>query len=66
MTTYRQVRITTDKFSDRGVRSGTKGFVIETYPDGASEIEIVNPDGSTLAQFVAQPDEFESVEGSAN
>ena len=58
MTTFRpydRVEIVTDRFAAKGVLSGAIGYVIERWDDGALEIEVMNPDGSTAAQFVAQP-----------
>ena len=52
---FDRVEIVTDRFGVQGVPSGTIGYVIERWADGALEIEVVNPDGSTAAEFVAQP-----------
>jgi hypothetical protein len=52
------VIIDTDRFLDQGVSKGSLGYIIERWPDGALEVEVMRPDGSTTAQFVAQPSEL--------
>lgn len=63
---YDRVRLTTDRYAADGARRGDIGYIIEIYDDGALEIEISAPDGSTVALFAAQPDEVEVIpEGSS-
>ena len=55
---YDRVEIVTSRFVGEGVPVGAIGYVIERWSDGALEIEVTKPDGSTLAQFVAQPSDL--------
>ncbi len=55
---YDRVEIVTDRFASEGVQRGATGYVIERWDDGALEVEIMNPDGSTAAQFVAAPEDL--------
>jgi Domain of unknown function (DUF4926) len=55
---YDRVEITTDRFASEGVPLGSIGYVIEHWPDGALEVEVMKADGSTAAQFVAQPSDL--------
>jgi hypothetical protein len=53
-----KVEILTDRFIDEGVRPGSFGYILEQWHDGCVEVEVVNRDGSTAAQFVAQRSEI--------
>ncbi len=55
---YDRVEVITDRFRDEGAPRGAIGYVIERWSDGALEVEVMKPDGSTAAQFVAQPSEL--------
>jgi hypothetical protein len=55
---YDRVEIATDRFAEEGAHRGAIGFVIERWPDGSLEVEVMNSDGSTAAQFVAQAAEL--------
>lgn len=55
---YDRVEIVTDRFAGEGVSRGAIGYVIERWADGALEVEVLNPDGSTAAQFVAEPSDL--------
>jgi hypothetical protein len=52
---FDRVEIGTDRFASEGAPRGTVGYVIERWNDGALEVEVMRSDGSTAAQFVAQP-----------
>ena len=52
---FDRVEITTDRFAAEGAPRGTVGYVVERWYDGALEVEVMRSDGSTAAQFVAQP-----------
>jgi len=57
---YDRVRVITDRFLDEGAAPGTRGYVLEVYPDGNFEIEVSDQGtGETIAQFVAVPGEVE-------
>jgi hypothetical protein len=57
---YDRVRIVSDRFTEHGVAAGTRGYVIEKYPDGNFEVEVSNPDtGETLAMFAVSPEDVE-------
>lgn len=60
---YDRVRVTTDRLRGEGVPLGSVGYIIETYPDGAFEVEVSDPStGATLALVVATPGELERAE----
>lgn len=56
---YSRVRLLTDRFRSEGAAEGDLGYVIETYPDGACEVEFSNPQGITFAQIIACEDELQ-------
>jgi hypothetical protein len=60
---YDRVEIATDRFAEEGVHRGAIGYVIERWPDGALEVEVLKSDGSTAAQFVAHPSELQLAPG---
>jgi len=62
---YDRVEVVTDRFTDDGVTRGSIGYVIERWPDGALEVEIMNPDGSTAAQFAARPADLRHASGTS-
>jgi hypothetical protein len=53
-----RVEVVTDRLVMQGVPRGTIGYVIERWPDGALEVEVMRTDGSSAAQFVASPSEL--------
>ena len=55
---FSPVRLTTDRYIDRGVGKGALGFVLEVY-DGAYEVEFSRPDGITIAWFAVEAAELE-------
>lgn len=57
---YDRVEITTDRLAGLGAPRGAIGYVIERWPDGALEVEVMFSDGSTRAQVVASPSELRS------
>ena len=59
---YDRVRVVSDRFRDRGAPPGTLGCIIEEWEDGAYEVEVSGPDGTTTAQFAARGDELELAE----
>jgi hypothetical protein len=52
------VEVVTSRLMNEGVPFGSIGYVIERWPDGALEVEVMKADGSSSAQFVAQPHEL--------
>ncbi len=60
---FDRVRVVTDRFVDDGAPSGSIGYVIERYEDGALEVEVSDPlTGETVAQFVAASEDLERAE----
>jgi uncharacterized protein DUF4926 len=59
---YAKVRIATNRFHAEGVHAGSIGYVIECYPKGRYEVEVSNPDGVTIAQFVAEEAELHQID----
>jgi hypothetical protein len=53
-----RVEVISDRLLNEGAPRGTIGYVIERWRDGALEIEVMHPDGSTAVQFVAQPSDL--------
>lgn len=62
---YSRVSLLTDKFQDDGVGIGAVGYVIETYPPDAYEVEFSDADGATLAQIVVCHEELAPVPSAA-
>ena len=61
MTRFRphdRVEITSDRFAYLGVPLGSVGYVLALWSDNAVEVEVMYSDGSTLAQFVAYPEDL--------
>lgn len=50
---YSRVRLLTDKYVPNGAPRGAVGSVIETYDNGAYEVEFADEDGIDYAQIVA-------------
>lgn len=42
----------------QGLRAGSRGAVVECYPDQAYEVEFTNLEGETLAMMVLNPFQF--------
>jgi hypothetical protein len=65
---YSRVRIRSSRHTSEGAPQGSLGYIIESFDDGAYEVEISDLDGVTLAQIVVRPDEIEPDEpgGAAN
>jgi hypothetical protein len=59
---YDMVRISTDRFAHLGANRDSIAYVIERWPDGGLELELVDDDGSTIAQFVATEGDLELIE----
>lgn len=55
---YSRVRLLTDKYLTEGAHTGDLGYVIETYPDGAYEVEFSDSSGISFAQIVANEEEL--------
>lgn len=52
------VRLTTDRYADRGVGFGAMGIIVLIH-DSAYEVEFSRPDGTTIAWFAVRPEELE-------
>jgi hypothetical protein len=59
---YAEVRIVTNRFHAEGVHAGDIGYVIECHPKGNYEVELSDPDGVTIAQFVAEEAELQQID----
>ena len=56
------VRLTTDRYAERGVRFGAIGTIVLLH-DGAYEVEFSRPEGTTNAWFAVLPEELELIKG---
>jgi len=56
---YSRIRLTTPHYESEGVPLGSIGYLIETYSDGAYEVEFSAPDGTTIAQLVLNDSEIQ-------
>jgi hypothetical protein len=54
------VRLTTDRYSTRGVDRGAIGTIVLLHGD-AYEVEFSRSDGTTIAWFTVRPEEIELV-----
>jgi Domain of unknown function (DUF4926) len=50
---FSRVMVLTDKYGDRGVPCGARGYVIEVYDNGEYEVEFSGADGVNYASIVA-------------
>jgi ATP-dependent exoDNAse (exonuclease V) alpha subunit len=50
------VRLTTNRYRDRGVGNGAIGVIVLVHHD-AYEVEFSRPDGTTIDSFAVQPSE---------
>jgi hypothetical protein len=55
------VRLTSDRYADRGVSTGAIGTIVLVH-DGAYEVEFSRRDGTTIAWFAVRPEELELLE----
>lgn len=56
---YSRVKIVSSRFISEGVSAGSHGYIIDVYPDGAYEVEVSAPDGTTVALLIAKEDDLE-------
>jgi hypothetical protein len=54
------VRLTTDRYADRGVGYGAVGTIVLIH-NGAYEVEFSRSDGTTIAWFAVRPEDLELV-----
>jgi len=60
---YSRIRLMTSRHeTSAGVSSGAIGYIIETYNDGAYEVEFSATDGTTIAQLVLEENEIQLAE----
>ncbi len=59
---YSRIRLISDNYKDEGVPENSIGYIIETYDDGAYEVEFSEPDGTTIALLVLRESELELAE----
>ncbi|GEM_PF-865062 len=59
---YSRIRLLTPNYESEGVPLGSIGYLIETYSDGAYEVEFSAPDGTTIAQLVLNEAEIQLAE----
>ena len=58
---YQRVMVITDRFTAEGAPPGSVEYVIESYQDGAYEVEVSDREtAETVAQFVADPADLEA------
>jgi hypothetical protein len=62
MKPYQKVRLLTDKYIDKGIRTGDVGVILEKYNDRHFEVEFSDENGITIALFAFSIDELELVE----
>lgn len=63
MELYSRVKLCSNKYEDKGVSTGTIGYIIEIYDDLNYEVEFSNRlTGETIAQIVIHEDELEVAE----
>jgi hypothetical protein len=55
------VRLTTDRYQDKGVPCGAVGVILEIYEDEAYEVEFSREDGTTISWFAVMQDEVEAL-----
>jgi hypothetical protein len=55
---FSPVRLTTDRYSSKGVGRGAIGFILDVYDDGY-EVEFSRLDGTTIAWFAVEPQDIE-------
>jgi len=56
---YSRVKLLTNKYESEGALQGAVGSVIETYDNGAYEVEFADADGIDYAQIVAYEEELQ-------
>jgi len=59
---YSRIRLMSHRYQDEGVSIGTIGYIIETYDDGAYEVEFSASNGITIAQLVLEEHEIQLAE----
>ena len=59
---YSRIRLLTDDHQSEGAQKGSIGYIIETYPDGAYEVEFSDSHGVNYARFVARQEELQLAE----
>ncbi len=59
---YSRIRLLTDDHQSEGAKKGNIGYIIETYPDGAYEVEFSDSTGVNYARFVAKQEELQLAE----
>ncbi len=59
---YTRVRLVTHDYENEGVSDGAVGYIVETYDDGAYEVEFSDSGGGTLAMLALRESELESAE----
>ncbi|KYC36125.1 hypothetical protein WA1_41025 [Scytonema hofmannii PCC 7110] len=54
---YSVIQLVTNRYQDRGVKTGAIGIILEVYGDEAYEVEFSREDGTTIAWFAVQQNE---------
>ncbi len=62
LSNYSRIRLISDNYKDEGVPENSVGYIIETYDDGAYEVEFSEPDGTTIALLALKESELELAE----
>ena len=56
---YAEVRLSEERRRREGITADARAAIIEIHWDGSYEVEVSRPDGTTIAQFVADKGELE-------
>jgi len=63
LTNYSRIRIMTSRYeASAGISRGAIGYIIETYNDGAYEVEFSATNGITIAQLILKENEIQLAE----
>ncbi|GAA6616588.1 DUF4926 domain-containing protein [Scytonema sp. NUACC26] len=62
---YSVIQLVTNRYQDRGVKTGAIGIILEVYGDEAYEVEFSREDGTTIAWFAVQQNEVKPYDESS-
>jgi glyoxylate carboligase len=61
---YSTIRLTTNRYHDRGVYEGCLGVILEIYRDEAYEVDFADEQGNPLGWFAVAQSEVKAVQPS--
>ena len=61
MKQYQKVRLTTDKYTDEGLKKGDIGVILNVYDKNNYEVEFSDNNGITIALFAFPKNDIELV-----